>query len=711
MRRRRRRRSWFWRYRRLLFLLGFLASTALAGAAYLLLRVPLPPANPQAQTTVLTDVSGARLASLDAGEDRVSVPLERVPKVVVDAVLATEDKGFFKHGGVDPSAVARATWADVRGKPLQGGSTLTQQYVKNVYLPSRERTLWRKIREGVLAIKLERKLKKEEILERYLNTIYFGRGAYGVQAASRAYFGKDVGNIGLREASYLAGLIRSPEEADALRAPEEAGVRRSTSLAAMERLGLIVPEQRAAVEAEPVASYLIEKSQAQATFARPEKGTQYFVEYVRQQLVADYGPAALYSGGLRVRTSMDLNMQAHAYDSVYSTFLNRPDDPAGSLVAIDDNGYVRAMVGGRDWNAANPHAKVNLAVGKSGGGTGRQPGSAFKPFVLAEAVRQGYTVESAFPGPARVVFPGADKGRDYTVENFDGQDFGGSVNLIDATRNSVNTVYAQLIQAVGPARAAKMAHEAGITSPLVENLSLTLGTSEVSVLEIAGAYTTFANRGQYLQPTAILEVTTTDGRVLRRARPRARTRVLDRKHADIVNFCLQQVVERGSGTGAQFGKPAAGKTGTTQDYGDAWFVGYTPKLTVGVWMGFPEGNARKMTNVRGRSVNGGSFPAAVFRRFMQAATKNLDTGSFPKPADFPGRLLSGSGRVRFTPTTTPPPPGPAPSPAQSPASTVPPPARPAPPRPATTTTAPATRGPPPPPPSSTTSTVPKPGSG
>ena len=669
-------------------------TTALAGAVYLLGRVPLPPENPSAQTTMITDVKGAQLASLDSGENRVSVGLDKVPKVLVDAVLATEDKSFFEHGGVDPTGVARATWADLRGKPLQGGSTITQQYVKNAYLQNRERTAVRKLKEAALAVKVERKFSKEQILERYLNVIYFGRGAYGVQTASRAYFGKDVGQIQLREAAYLAGLIRSPEAADATRAPEAADARRAGTLAAMERAGFITTGERAAAEVEPVKAYVGAKRQGGTTFVQGDKGTQYFVEFVRQQLLAVYGPETLNEGGLRVRTTLDLETQTHAYNAVYPAMLNRPDDPAGALVAIDDNGYVKAMVGGKDWNSPQPYAKVNLAVGRDGGGTGRQPGSTFKPFVLAEAVRQGYTVQSVLPGPREVVFPKADQGRDYTVANYEDADFGPAVNLIDATRNSVNTVYAQLIDSIGPANVANLAKAAGITEALVPNISLTLGTSEVSVLNIASAFTTFANRGQRVPPTALLEVAAADGRVLYRAPPPVRTKVLERQQADVVNFCLQQVVQRGSGTGAQFGRPFAGKTGTTQDFGDAWFVGYTPKLTAAVWMGYPEGNARKMVNVRGRKVNGGSFPASIFKRFMEAATKKMDTGTFPPAPSFSGKSVKGSGRAVYTtptsispPTTIPPVPG----------ATVPKPVRPVGQRP-TTTIQPAPPAPAPKPP-------------
>ena len=648
-RRPKKRRSWAWRHRRAIFLAVFLFFTGLAAAAYIMIRVPLPPDKVQQQTTFLTDVSGARLASLNAGVDRVNVKLSEVPEVVQQAVLATEDKNFFRHGGIDPIGIVRAFVNDVRNRgDLQGGSTITQQYVKNYYVGS-ERTISRKVREAVLSIKVERKLSKSEILERYLNTIYFGRGAHGVEAAARAYFGKDVGLLGLREAAYLAGLIRAPHLADALRAPEAAEARRHRTLVAMRRARMISEADITDVEGTPLASYVINQEKLEPKIV-DEASTGYFVDYVRRQLEDDYGGSRVFGGGLVVKTTLDRRTQQQAYDAVYRNTLNQPGDPSGSLVAIDDNGNVKAMVGGRDFK----NDKVNLAVGRGGGGLGRQAGSTFKPFALAEAVREGYTVESAFPAPPKVILPRADNGKDWEVENYEEKDFGDEVNLIDATRNSINTVYAQLVVTLGASKVKAMAEDLGITSPLPAVNSLALGTAEVSTMELAGAFSTFANRGERVAPRTILEVKGPDGSVLYKADTKPeRKRVLTTKQADVVNFVLRQVVERGTGTGASFGRVGSliGKTGTTNDYGDALFVGGTTKLTAAVWMGYPEGNVHTMEDVRGVKVSGGSFPATIFKRFMIGATRNLDLGSYPDVESFPGEVLKGT-RVKFESTTT-----------------------------------------------------------
>jgi len=641
-------RSWAWRYRRLLFLVSLFSFTGVAGALFLVMRTPLPEPDRLPETTVLTDVNGARLASIDSGEDRLPVGLSDVPLVVQQAVIATEDRNFFSHSGLDPVGIARATVADIRGKPLQGGSTITQQYVKQVYLDPR-RTLGRKLREAALAVKVERHHPKEEILERYLNTVYLGRGAYGVQAGARAYFGKDVGALGLAEAAYLAGLIRAPVSADASTAPRAAAARRDRSLRLMREAGVITGAQERAARRSPLQAQVLRRDEREPLIVG--NGTGYFVDYVRAELVRRYGKDTAYQGGLRVKTTLDLRVQERAYDAVYGLLDRAGSDPAGALVAVDDEGRVVSMVGGRDFGAS----KVNYALGRGGGGSGRQAGSTFKPFLLAAALKDGYSVQSAFPAPAQVVLPKADDGKDYEVDNYEEEDFGASLGLVDATANSVNTVFVQAQESLGRQKVVDMAKAMGVRSDVDAIPSLVLGTEEVSVLEMAGAFSTFANRGVFVAPRVILEVRQADGTVLERERPAARSRVLSAAHADVVTHCLRQVVLRGSGRGARVATtPVAGKTGTTQNFGDAWFIGYTPKLTAAVWMGFPDGNEHTMKDVRGRKVTGGSLPASVFRRFISAVTEDDDRyrGEFTAVTRFRGRPLPPPSETKVVLTTS-----------------------------------------------------------
>ena len=646
------RRSALWRHRRVLFLVGLLAFAALAGVAFVISRVPLPEADPPVETTFLYDANGTQLAELSGGENRTSVPLSQVSPHLVDAVLASEDRDFFSHPGVNFGAVARAALADLRGHALQGGSTITQQYVKQVYLGS-ERTIARKVKEATLAIKLERKLSKQEILERYLNRIYFGRGAHGVEAAAAAYFGKDVHDLDVAESAYLAGLIRAPELADASSQPKEADRRRDLVLDALRAEHKISSAERARLASRPVSSFV--RPRADVVHDRitdPGSGTQYFVEYVRRLLADRFGDAAVNGGGLRVYTSLDLGLQRAAHAAVYGDVLNRAGDPAGALVSVDAAGYVRAMVGGRDWNAEDSYARVNFAVGRDGGGTGRQAGSSFKPFVLAAAVADGFTVESAFPAPAKIVFPRANNGKDYTVRNYQNESFP-RLNLVDATAHSVNTVYAQLIDAIGAERVVSFAPRLGITTPLSPVLSLTLGTPSVSVLEMADAYLTFATRGIHVAPQVVVKVTDARGNLL--WRPKVVTaRAMSERESDVVTYALRQVVQRGTGTAAAIdGVAVAGKTGTTQSYGDAWFVGYTPGMSTAVWVGYPDGQDHEMRGVHGINVTGGTLPADIWHRFMTVATRDARyRGSFHEPGRFTGKLVPESGRARVGESTT-----------------------------------------------------------
>jgi penicillin-binding protein 1A len=652
------RHNILWRWRRVLFLFWLLIFFGIAGALFLLSRVPLPAANAQflAQTTFIYDANGHQLAAFDPVQNRSTVSLNEVPQIVVDAALSTEDRNFYHHGAIDPLGVMRAGFSDLRGRGnLQGASTITQQYVKTVYTGS-ERTVMRKLKEAALAVKLERELSKRQVLERYLNTIYLGRGAYGIQAASHAYFNEDVSKIGLQEAAYLAGAIRSPETDDpytGTTANATATSRRLLTLRALVRDHKISQADLERVNNTPVRSYVQRPAATKLNVRDTSFGTQYFVDYIHSQLLKRFPSSVVQSGGLRVYTTLDPAVQQKAWTAVYGEPNGLkpgsvPPEPAGALVAVDDHGQVKAMVGGEDYG----RSQVNLAVGKEGGGTGRQAGSTFKPFLLAETVKEGYSVQSTFPGPPKIVVKGGDNGHDYTVNNFQNEDAGPAVSLIDATANSVNTVYAQLQMAIGPPKLVKMATQMGIDgSELAPNASLVLGSSEVSVLEMAGAYSTFADGGTHISPQVITKVTTSNGSPLPWPAPTA-TAVLTRAQNATVTYCLQQVVQRGTGTAAAvYRQSIAGKTGTTNDYGDAWFVGYTPHLTAAVWMGYPEGSQHKLTDVRGirPGVQGGSLPAQIFNRFMTAAiTANPALiGSFDSVTTLSGNTITAPTGITY----------------------------------------------------------------
>jgi len=676
------RTSFFWRWRRVFFLFGLLVVLGIAGVGYLFTQVPLPAKDPPLlQTTFFcaADVTSGcnadnSLAQLSGGEDRVTVTYDQIPPVLVDAVLSAEDRTFFKHGGVDPVGVGRALWADLRSSgSQQGGSTITQQYVKNVYLTD-ERTVTRKIKEAVLSVKLERELPKTEILNRYLNTIYFGRGAYGVQAASKTYFGKNVGDLTLPEAAYLAGLIRAPEVADAKRAetdPQakanlETAIRRRTSvLDAMLLESYITQAQHDAAVADPFADVLPRKQvENYGTIAHTDIGTQYFVNYVDQWLTSsgNFTAAEVRGGGLRVYTTLDYGMQADAVDAVKST-LGRADDPDSALIALDTQGHVRAMYGGRDYSTL----QVNLATGD--GGSGRPAGSTFKAFAVAEALKQGIGLETTYNAPAQITIPKADAGKDWKPRNDDDAAYG-QVNMVKATASSINTYFAQLVMDIDPENLASLATHMGVESPLAPNPSLVLGTSAVSPLDMASGYSTLMDNGEHVAPVVVTRVTDASGRVLYEA-PDKRESVLSQDITDQVSWALSGVITGGTGTGAQFGQPAAGKTGTTQDHRDAWFVGYTCSITAAVWNGFVDNSP--MDDVRGKVVFGGTYAAPIWGKFMAKATEGLNSCPYDRPDGVSGRagnLPNGTGTtVRSGSTTTTAPAGSSTTSSSAPAST------------------------------------------
>jgi len=675
------RKSLFWRWRRVFFLLGLLFVAGIAGVGYVVAHVELPPERIQAQTSFICGADVAAnctadnaIAAMHGEQDRQNVRLDQVPQVMVDAVLAAEDRNFFNHAAIDPVGTLRALLADVRNEgSTQGGSTITQQYVKTVYLSS-ERTFSRKLKEAVLSIKVEQQFTKQEILERYLNAVYFGRGAYGVGAAVRTYFGHDLSKVTLPEAAYIAGLIRSPGNADGANPNQvqEAEFRRHSVLEGMVEMKKITREQEQQADAvgfsvltadNPTGTILpSQESQGIDYLKGADVGSQYFVEYVKQQLnQRGFTDAEIFGGGLKVYTTLDLGTQAQAWDAVTST-LDRPDDPSASLVSLDPDNHVKAMIGGRDFTTD----KVNRAV-PGGGGSGRQAGSSMKPFTLSAAVQQGISLKSLFNAPSRITIPKANAGKDWNVNN--AEPSSGVLNLIDATKESSNTVFAQLMVKVQPANVVPVAQSMGITTPLDPVMSLVLGTEEVFPIDMASGYSTWAHRGEHITPTAILKVERPDGTVVTIEQPRAQ--VLTQAQSDLVTYCLQQVVHGGTGSGAYFGKDIAGKTGTTEDNTDAWFVGFTPNgYTTAVWMGYdnaPGQEPRFMNSVHGRVVFGGTFPATIWHKYMQGITAGMDVGSFANPKSFPGKVLNSN----LGTTTTKPPSTSASSSTTAPASTTP----------------------------------------
>ncbi|HVM05355.1 MAG TPA: PBP1A family penicillin-binding protein [Acidimicrobiales bacterium] len=577
---------------------------------------------PLAESSRILAADGSVVTALHGEENRETVPLARMPVALRQAVVAIEDERFWEHKGVDTRSVLRAVYANAaEGEVVEGGSTITQQYVKNE-LVGPDRTLRRKLREASLAYQLERRYTKERILELYLNTIYFGNGAYGVQAAANEYFGIAVDQLGLAQAALLAGLIRAPNRTDPYLQPEVAAARRRVVLEKMVELGWATTEQAAAAGAEPLIS---------ATPAADRYPAPHFVERVKRFILDDprFGPTPdarrdlLFKGGLRITTTLDRRRQAAAEAAIARVLSSPETDPAAAVVSIEPGtGFVRALVGGRDFFGSAAEAKFDLATQGS-----RPAGSAFKPFVLAAALEQHVPVTKFYDAPGTMTIPLPRE--PWTVSNYEGQG-GGRMTLIDATIRSVNTVYAQLILDVGPADAVATAARMGITSPLQPYPSAVLGTNDVTPLEMASAYGTLANRGLAVPPVFVTRVVGSDGRVLFQHQ-HSQKRVLDRASADVVVDVLRQAVERGTGVKARIGRPVAGKTGTGQEWRDAWFVGFTPELATAVWVGFPDRQRSMVPPATRILVTGGSWPAEIWGLYASEALADVPAGDFPAP--------------------------------------------------------------------------------
>jgi penicillin-binding protein 1A len=560
------------------------------------------------------------LAVLRGSESRIVVSSHQISPIMKQAIVAVEDRRFWEHQGVDIQGMARAVWADLRSQDfVQGGSTITQQFVKNQYT-QQERTVSRKLKEATLAWQLEQRWSKDRILTAYLNTIYFGNGAYGIEMAARVYFDKHAKALTLPEAALLAGLPASPGVYDPAANPEAAKVRRTTVLRLMLEQGLITPTDYRTADEAP----LPRPSEIGLPGSKGRVG--HFSEYVKQQLVPYYGSGKVFGGGLKIYTSIDLELQKIARESI-SKWLPGRQGPRAALVAIDPrDGRVLAMHGGDSFSKS----QFNLAVQGQ-----RQTGSAFKPFVLTTAIEEGISPQTVFTSKPTVINLG-DKL--WSVHNYEGS-YLGPIDLEEATIYSDNSVYAQLTAQVGPRNVANVARRLGVSRPLDDYFAIGLGVEAVSPLEMARAFATLANGGERV-----------DGSVLGNA-PRAVLRVEDGRRADsndavakevvepndaaLVTSILQRVVTEGTGRRAALGdRPVAGKTGTTENYGDAWFVGYTPQLAVAVWVGYPDRLQPMETEFEGDPVAGGTFPALIWRSFTKRALALLEEPpeSFPYPS-------------------------------------------------------------------------------
>jgi len=623
--RRRRRRPWF---RRPTFWLGavlvlLLIAVTVGGAiVYAVATVPLPNTLDTAPTVVL-DARGRQIGELYAEATREDVELERIPEHTRQAVLAAEDAEFYDHPGVSIPGIVRAAVRNVRsGEVRQGGSTISQQYVKTV-TGETDHTAMRKAREAVLAMKLEREVSKDQILEWYLNTIYFGRGAYGIQAASRAYFDKGVGKLTVGESALLAGMIPAPSATDPVDNPERAA----------ERYGYVVDQLLAQQWIDGQQARELRAGLPEVTpRARRVSGTApFFMDMVERELADRVGDQAYR--GLTVTTTLNLRMQKAAekvYDQRFDQLrqdlrATAGDDvkvPTGALVSLDpDNGAVRALVGGRNYN----RDQYNLATGGPQR-LGRQPGSTFKPLALAAWIAEGNSPESLFEAPSTITF-GPEESRDpngWEVSNYGGAAYG-SMTLREATWNSVNTVFAQVAIEIGAQAIANLGEQAGITSSLEPNPSIVLGAEEVTPLDLASAYNTLAAGGVARSPRTIVTVER-DGDVL--FEPRGdRRRVLDKDVAWTTVDVLRGVIDHGTGVAAQLDRPAAGKTGTTQNAADAWFAGFTPDLTTVTWMGYRDSNEPMVG-----APTGGGFPAELWGAYMREALKSTEPHDFPEPS-------------------------------------------------------------------------------
>src|SRR5660397_185841 len=588
-----------------------------------------------AQTSSILAADGTLLAYLHGVENRTVIGGDRIPEVIKNALVAVEDRRFYEHHGVDWEGVARALARNLEaGEIVQGASSITQQLVGNLYLDRTDTSFSRKFHEMSLALQLEEKMSKEGILEYYLNTVYFGSNAYGVQAAARTYFDKDPAELNLSESALLAGLPQAPSEYSPRNNPEIAKQRRDHVLLSMYGTGYITLEEYSSAVKQPVelAPY--------SPYTKVQE--PYVVAYVRRQLIQMFGEDMVFKGGLTVETTVEPKYQQMAAESI-SSILDREDDPSAALVAIETRtGQIKDMVSGPDYDKS----KFNLAAQGI-----RQPGSAFKTFVLTAAIEMGINPYTTYYESQPVELPLPNQTKPWKVRTF-GHSYYGPSTITTATLRSDNTVFAQLAYDVTPARIVDVAQRMGITSTLKPYPAIALGglTYGVSPLEMASAYGTLANSGRHRLPRVILRVRNAEGELIYEMDNRE-TQAISEGVAYEVTRILERNVIAGTGTRSRLDRPSAGKTGTTQKYWDAWFCGYVPQVSTAVWVGHPEAQIA-MYDVHGRRVTGGSFPAMIWQDFMQKMTADYPVENFQAPSVQVSYIKDYRGRYGAVTTTS-----------------------------------------------------------
>lgn len=592
-----------------------------------------------AQATKIYSADGKLLARLYF-ENREVVPLADMSPYLRHGVVAVEDERFYQHQGYDIQGIGRAVVTDLTsGRAAQGASTLTQQYIRQTVLSSEatQVTIARKVREIYLAQELEKTKSKDEILAMYLNTVYFGDGAYGAEAAAKHYFNKSAKDLDIAQAAMLAGLPQSPRRLSPLfkENQKRATDRQHWVLAKMLDNGYITVDEYKQALAEPL-HYQSAPQTKDGVYACP-----YFVSYIKRVLQDMYGTSVVFKGGLKVYTTIDTNMQAAA-EKARNDHMNQPGDPEVALVSIDPKtGYIKAMVGGRDWNKS----QFNLAVqGK------RQPGSSFKMFTLVTALEKGIPPYRTISSDSPAIIPGTHGAPDWVVNNSEGKG-SGDITIEEATAKSVNCVFARLIEEIGPASVAAMAQRMGIVTKIPSIPSITLGTTGCSPLEMCSAYGTLAANGVHATSSGIMKVVGPDGKVMYDNGPNnvQRKQVISPQVANAATQVLKGVIDHGTATSAQIGRPEAGKTGTSENYRDAWFVGYTPQLVTSVWVGYT--TERPMEDVHGERGFGGVLAAPIWADYMSSVLSRLPSVDFAS-ADKPDYMWKDSWTRYVTPKQT-----------------------------------------------------------